>query len=389
MTTDYIQQALNASQGNKQLAVAEDEHGAKHIVSAKYTWKSHVLQTLSYVPVLKSLACVKDFLTKCHQENHKALELLLDALRTVYKHHYTSDHGYSFSTGDTIYLNTHLEKFNALSIGKPLTHRAIKQIIQDTHEISGLGKAKQHSKNRLTVCVWEESARFFGHAAVSLKNNMPADKKYFSWYPDTPVTRREKFKKVGGHIKTNSLADKIHGEKISIPKRIYLPYADGKNNLFGLLHKDMNNYIDKITDNIQNEYFRLASKTSNCAGKALSLLASGGAKIYASMPRALIAFTPSLAKNYAIKLLNNIENLNTKSDTLIASYQKRGGDTDITLEQALQQTNTKTISMQSDSHALLKHARHLTLSLKNKGYNDAKIGLLCAIKNQLNLLNEQ
>ena len=57
--------------------------------------------------------------------------------------------------------------------------------------------------------------------------------------------------------------------------------------------------------------------------------------------RALIAFTPNLAKGYAIKLLNQIEKLNTKADTLIAGYQKRGGNTDITLEQALHTTKTK------------------------------------------------
>ena len=64
MNTDYIQQALHASQGNKQLAVVQDEHGMERIVSAKYTWKDRVLHTLSSVPVLKSLTCVKNFLAK-------------------------------------------------------------------------------------------------------------------------------------------------------------------------------------------------------------------------------------------------------------------------------------------------------------------------------------
>ena len=108
-----------------------------------------------------------------------------------------------------------------------------------------------------------------------------------SWYPEvgTSINNKTMFKKVGASVKEESTQDKIHSDKISHPKRIYLPYADGKTNLFGLLQKDMNNAMDQISNNIKNDYFRLASKTSNCAGKALDLLASGGAKIYARMPR--------------------------------------------------------------------------------------------------------
>ena len=100
--------------------------------------------------------------------------------------------------------------------------------------------------------------------------------------------------------------------------------------LFGLHKENMLNDCKRSKKAFKfGHYYKQLSKKNNCSGKCLSLLESGGSKLFSSL-KPLFLTTPDDLKHYSEKVVNIMDRLNQCSFELEAIIDKTKNITDST-----------------------------------------------------------